>query len=171
MPGPTRPAVQEWHRPSDPCPPGPTGRAVYLHPGRVAETGWRDRARVSRVSLRAVKTLSCCKVTKGPSRTSQPRPDTVCPRAQEACCVTRGNPGQASLRVSNQLVSLLLPVRAAAKCDNRLGLILPGEAGTCTRAASSKVSGPGGWAGLVGRCCTFLRVLGEGAQASLVGRG
>ena len=93
----------------------------------------------------------------------------VCPRAQEACCVSEREPGASppqSLKPAG-LSPSLLPGTSNRNATIRPGLILP-ERGTCTRAASSKVSGPGAGLGS-GRCsalsCGFW---GEGAQASLV---
>lgn len=93
----------------------------------------------------------------------------VCPRAQEACCVSEREP-EASPPQRLKPAGLsppLLPGTSSRNATTRPGLIRS-ERGTCTRAASSKVSGPGR-AGLLGRRSALsCRFAGEGAQASLV---
>ena len=128
---------------------------------------------VSCVSLWAVKkTLSCCKVTKGPSRTLQH--DGRTPRVSQGpgslLCEREGTRGKpASESQTSWSLSFPPPRYEQPKCDNT-ARAHPARTRDLYKSRQLQGEWARGWAGLgSGRCsalsCGFW---GEGAQASLV---
>lgn len=111
--------------------------------------------RVSRVSLRAVKkTLSCCKVTKGPSRTSQR--DGRTPRVSQGpgslLCEREGTRGKpASESQTSWSLSFPPPRYEQPKCDNT-ARAHPARTRDLYKSRQLQGEWARGWAGLVGRC-------------------